>query len=42
MIISRFLEQAKLKQYENEEDKNVLDAPDIAMLCAVAQHESAL
>jgi len=42
MVISRFLERAKLQQYEIEEDENVMDAPDVAMLCAVAQHEKAL
>lgn len=42
MVISRFLERARLQQYDIEEDENVLDAPDIAMLCAVTQHESAL
>jgi hypothetical protein len=42
MVISRFLERAKLQQYEIEEEENVMDAPDIAMLCAIAQHENAL
>eukprot|EP00980_Cylindrotheca_fusiformis_P020256 scaffold7328_cov145-Cylindrotheca_fusiformis.AAC.4 len=42
MVISRYLERAKLQQYEMEEDENVLDAPDVSMLCAVAQHGSAL
>jgi hypothetical protein len=42
MVISRFLERAKLQQYEIEEDENVLDAPDVSMLCAVAQYDSAL
>lgn len=42
MVISRFLERARLQQYEIEEDENVLDAPDVSMLCAVAQHDSAL
>jgi hypothetical protein len=42
MVISRYLERAKLQQYEIEEDENVLDAPDVSMLCAVAQHGSAL
>jgi hypothetical protein len=42
MVISRFLERAKLQQYEIEEDEDVMDAPDVAMLCAVAQHEKAL
>lgn len=42
MVISRYLERAKLQQYEMEEDENVLDAPDVSMLCAVAQHGAAL
>jgi hypothetical protein len=42
MVISRFLERARLKQYEIDEDENVLDAPDVGLLCAVAQHEKAL
>jgi hypothetical protein len=42
MVISRFLERAKLQQYEIEEDEDVMAAPDVAMLCAVAQHEKAL
>jgi len=42
MVISRFLERAKLQQYEIEEDENIMDAPDVAMLCALAQHDVAL
>jgi len=42
MVISRFLERAKMQQYEIDEDENVMDAPDVAMLCAIAQHEAAL
>ena len=42
MVISRFLERAKLLQYEVDEDEDVMDAPDVKMLCAIAQHESAL
>jgi hypothetical protein len=42
MVISRFLERAKLSQYEVDEDEDVMDAPDVKMLCAIAQHESAL
>jgi hypothetical protein len=42
MVLSRFLERTKLKQFEMEEDENIVDAPDVAMLCAVAQHEDAL
>lgn len=43
MVISRFLERAKLSHYQvDDEDENVMDAPDVKMLCAMAQHESAL
>jgi FYVE zinc finger/WW domain len=45
MVLSRFLERAKLKQYEmeeDEEDDNIMEAPDLAMLCALAQHAEAL
>jgi len=42
MVIARFLERAKLQQYEIEEDENIVDAPDVAMLCAIAQHDIAL
>ena len=42
MVLSRFLERTKLKQYEMDEDENILDAPDVAMLCAIAQHEESL
>ncbi|KAL3919643.1 MAG: hypothetical protein SGILL_003654 [Bacillariaceae sp.] len=42
MVISRFLEKAKLKHYEIDDDENVIEAPDVAMLCAIAQHDSAL
>jgi hypothetical protein len=42
MVISRFLERAKLHQYEIEDDENIMEAPDVAMLCAIAQHDSAL
>ena len=42
MVISRFLERAKLQQYEIEDDEDVMAAPDVAMLCAVAQYEKAL
>jgi len=42
MVISRFLERAKLQQYEIEEDENIMEAPDVAMLCAIAQHDVAL
>lgn len=42
MVLSRFLERAKLQQYEMEEDEEIMDAPDVAMLCAVVQHPEAL
>lgn len=42
MVISRFLERAKLEQYELEEEELVTDAPDVRMLCAVSQHDKAL
>ena len=42
MVISRFLERARLQAYEIEEHENVMDAPEIAMLCAIAKHEKAL
>lgn len=42
MVLSRFLERAKLKQYEIEDDEDIMDAPDVAMLCAIAQHDEAL
>ena len=42
MVLSRFLERSKLQQFEMEEDEEILDAPDVAMLCAVAQHTDAL
>jgi len=42
MVIARFLERAKLQQYEIEEDENIMEAPDVAMLCAIAQHDVAL
>eukprot|EP00529_Nitzschia_sp_RCC80_P002265 CAMPEP_0113516958 /NCGR_PEP_ID=MMETSP0014_2-20120614/41926_1 /TAXON_ID=2857 /ORGANISM="Nitzschia sp." /LENGTH=2154 /DNA_ID=CAMNT_0000413969 /DNA_START=305 /DNA_END=6769 /DNA_ORIENTATION=- /assembly_acc=CAM_ASM_000159 len=42
MVMTRFLERAKLQEYEIEEDENIMDAPDVAMLCAIAQHDSAL
>ena len=40
MVLSRFLERAKLHEYEMEEDEEIMNAPDVAMLCAVAQQES--
>eukprot|EP00538_Stauroneis_constricta_P006061 CAMPEP_0119545386 /NCGR_PEP_ID=MMETSP1352-20130426/137_1 /TAXON_ID=265584 /ORGANISM="Stauroneis constricta, Strain CCMP1120" /LENGTH=2173 /DNA_ID=CAMNT_0007589921 /DNA_START=145 /DNA_END=6666 /DNA_ORIENTATION=+ len=42
MVISRFLERAKLSQYEIEQNENMMEAPDISMLCAIAQHEIGL
>jgi hypothetical protein len=42
MVTSRFLERAKLEQYDVVSDDDIMDAPDVAMLCAVAQHESSL
>jgi hypothetical protein len=43
MVLTRFLERTKLKQYEmDEDDTSILDAPDVAMLCAISQHEEAL
>lgn len=42
MVILRFIERAKLQQYEMEADEDIMEAPDVAMLCAVAQHEAGL
>ena len=42
MVISRFIERAKLRQYDVDEDDNVMDAPDVKLLCAIAQHGNAL
>ncbi|GKY98814.1 hypothetical protein MPSEU_000837500 [Mayamaea pseudoterrestris] len=42
MVISRFLERAKLQEYEIDDDDDIMDAPDVAMLCAISQHEEAL
>jgi hypothetical protein len=42
MVISRFLERAKLQQYEIEDDEDIMHAPDVAILCAIAQHDAAL
>ena len=42
MVLSRFLERAKLQEYEMEEEEEIMKAPDVAMLCAVAQHDAAL
>ncbi|VEU37777.1 unnamed protein product [Pseudo-nitzschia multistriata] len=42
MVIARFLERAKLQQYEIEEDENIMNTPDVAMLCAISQHDIAL
>ena len=42
MVISRFIERAKLQQYDVEDEHDVMDAPDVKMLCAIAQHTSGL
>jgi len=42
MVISRFLERAKLQEYEIEEDEDIMGAPDVSLLCAIAQHDVAL
>ena len=42
MVLSRFLERSRLQQYEMDDDEDIMDAPDVAMLCAIAQHEEAL
>ena len=42
MVISRFLERAKLQEYEIEDEEDITDAPDVSMLCALAQHDIAL
>jgi hypothetical protein len=42
MVISRFLERAKMQQYEIHDHEDVMTAPDVAMLCAIVQHEEAL
>jgi hypothetical protein len=42
MVISRFLERAKLEQYDVKSDDNIMEAPDVVMLCAMAQHDKAL
>ena len=42
MVLSRFLERAKLQQYEIEDEEDIMEAPDLAMLCALAQHDEAL
>jgi len=42
MVLSRFLERARLHQYEMEEEEEIMQAPDVAMLTAVAQHDGAL
>lgn len=42
MVISRFLERAKLQEFEIEGDDKVMDAPDVAMLSAICQHEKSL
>lgn len=42
MVISRFLERARMHRYEIHDHENIMGAPDIAMLCAISQHESTL
>ena len=42
MVLSRFLERAKLQQYEIEDEEDIMEAPDLSMLCALAQHDEAL
>lgn len=42
MVTSRFLERAKLEQYHVAAEDDIMDAPDVAMLCAISQHESSL
>jgi len=42
MVTARFLERAKLQQYDVSSDDDIMEAPDVAMLCAVAQHDSSL
>ena len=42
MVMKRFIERARLQQYEIEEDENIMEAPDVAMLCAISQHDVAL
>ena len=46
MVITRFLERAKLEAYEidhvQDDEDDIMAAPDIAMLCALAQHDKAL
>lgn len=43
MVLSRFLERSKLQQYEMDDyNDNLLGAPDVVMLCAIAQHDASL
>ena len=42
MVLSRFLERAKLQEYEMEEEDVLMSAPDVCMLVAVSQHDGAL
>jgi len=42
MVISRFIERAKLSQYDDEDDDDICSAPDTIMLVAISQHASAL
>lgn len=42
MVLSRFLERARMQRYEIEACDNIMETPDVAMLCAISQHEQAL
>lgn len=41
MIISRLLERAMLDHFDTGGEEDVMDVPDVKMLCAIAQHGSA-
>lgn len=42
MVTSRFIERARLQQYDVDDVDDVMEAPDVKMLCAIAQHPSGL
>jgi len=42
MVLSRFIERAKLSQYDNDEEEDICSAPDVIMLVAMSQHAPAL
>lgn len=42
MVLCRFLERTKLKQYKMDDENDILNTPEVAMLCAIAQHDDAL